>query len=120
MQVANITLINANLGQDPELKQTNGGLDFLKFSCAVNTKRGNQDRTAWYSCTVWGKQALTLAPLLHKGSTVCVTGRLDPREYEAKDGTTRTSLDVSASDVILTGPKEDRPTRQQPDDDIPF
>lgn len=116
MQVAQITLINANLGQDPELKQTDSGLEYLSFSCAVNTRKGNQDRTAWYRVTVWGKQAATLAPLLRKGSTVCVTGRLDPREYTDKQGTGRTSLDITAQDVVLTGPKPDGPAAS----DVPF
>lgn len=119
MQVANITLINANLGGDPEIKQTHSGLDVLSFSCAVNSKRGQEESTAWYRVSVFGKQAQTLAGLLGKGSTVCVTGRLQPREFEGRAGDTRTSLDVTASDVILTGARPDRADEGSMDS-VPF
>lgn len=115
--VCNVTIINANVGSEPELKQVNSGLDLLTFSCAVNTERGNHKSTAWYRISVWGKQAVTLAPLLHKGSLVHITGRLAPREYEANDGTTRTSLDVTASDVILPPRSSSTP---EPSEEVPF
>lgn len=119
LSVCNVNIINANVGSEPELKQIRDGLDLLSFSVAVNTERGNHKSTAWYRVSVWGKQAVTLAPMIHKGSLVHITGRLAPREYEAKDGTTRTSLDVTASDVLLP-PRSSQPERQDDTDDVPF
>ena len=64
--------------------------------------RGSADRFLPHQCVASvGGNLLALA----KGRKVAVVGELQARQYEAKDGTTRMSLDVSADEVEFLSPK---------------
>lgn len=94
---------------EPETKITPQGHNLVSFSVAVSSKRGGEETTTWARCTAWGKQAegldaLAQRGLFAKGALVQVTGQLVAREYQANDGSTRTSLDVNANDVRLCSP----------------
>lgn len=142
--VAKITLIG-NLGRDPETRYTPSGVMNVQFSMAVTrrwTDQGGQqqERTTWFRVTAWRRLAETLDQLtqngaLVKGKQVYVLGTIESREYQDKDGITRTSLDVTADDVVLLGSRADaegggaRPQGNRPDsfgtsdqnfDDVPF
>ena len=106
--IAKVTLIG-NLGNEPETKILPSGTTALSFSVAVNRRgrQGEQEITDWYRVTAYGKQAEGLDKLaqmggLAKGRQVYVEGRLEPRLYE-KDGQTRLSLDVNATEVQALG-----------------
>lgn len=90
-----------NLGRDAELKQTKSGDSVCTFSVAVSDKR--TDSTAWYACSVWGARGSVLAPMLTKGKSVWISGRLVPREYKGKNDELRTSFDVRVSDLEFVG-----------------
>lgn len=119
MQVANVNIVG-NIGSDPELRQTGGGLDVLNFSVAVNSKRRDEESTAWYRVAVFGSRAQTLSPLLSKGQSVYVCGRLEPREYTTRDGGKGVSLDLTASDVILVGGREAAKPASVDMEEVPF
>jgi single-strand DNA-binding protein len=107
---ANITLVG-RLGGDPTTKYLPSGTMTVSFSVAVSSRRGEQESTAWYRVSAFSRLAETLDKLtqqgaLVKGREVYVAGRLEPREYKAHSGETRTSLDVSADTVQLIGPRD--------------
>ena len=56
--------------------------------------------TDWFRVTVWGDRAERTAEQFRKGNKVFVEGRFRTREYEAKDGQKRTSLEITADNVI--------------------
>jgi single-strand DNA-binding protein len=102
-----VTLVGA-LGQDPELKFTQGGQAILKFRMATTEsyadKEGKrQERTEWHSVVMWGKRAESLNKLLFKGRTVWVEGRLQTRNWDDKNGEKRYATEVVATDVGLLG-----------------
>jgi single-strand DNA-binding protein len=103
----NKVMLLGNLGQDPELKLTQGGQALLKLRIATTEtyqdKSGQrQERTEWHSVTLWGKRAEALAKFLTKGTTVFVEGSLRTDSYE-KNGEKRYQTVVNASNIILTG-----------------
>jgi single-strand DNA-binding protein len=130
------------LGRDPELRYTPDGTPVCDFSVATTERRKDrsgefQDITTWFRVTVWRKQAELAGQYLAKGRQVYVEGRLIQREYQDRDGNTRYSLEVTASDVQFIGSRgEDAPpmrdegrAKAQPaeaspaqvtEDDIPF
>ena len=55
-----------------------------------------------------------------KGSQIAVTGKLQTRSYEAKDGSTRYVTEVVANGVEFLGSKEKTEDRQKSFDDSPF
>lgn len=91
------------LGRDPQAKQTKSGATFITFSLAVDSGFGQNKKTEWFNVSVFGKTAEIAQKFLHKGSCVCVSGSLSTREYEAKDGKNKTSLEISADSVNFVG-----------------
>ena len=75
-----VTLIG-RLTKDPELKYTQGGKAFCKFSIAV-TREFNRDEADFISCVAWDKRAETIAEYLRKGRRIAIQGRLNVRNYE--------------------------------------
>ena len=113
--MAEIT-VTGNVGQS-ELKFTQGGSAYLRFSVAENhrKKTGNEwvdDGTTWWNITVWDKLAERLAEAVVKGARVVVTGTVRSREYE-KDGETRTAYGINARTVGVV-PKFDAPRPSTP------
>lgn len=113
---ANITIVG-NLGRDPETRYTSNGRMNVSMNVAVSHRFRDQsgqqqERTNWFRVTAWGTQAENLDRMaqqgwLVKGRTVFVTGRFEGREYTGNDGVLRTSLDISANEVQLVGPRPD-------------
>ena len=118
----NKVIVVGNLGRDPEMKFTPQGTAVCTFSVATNERRKNnageqQDVTTWFRVTVWGRQAETVSKYLSKGRSVYVEGRLQVDEWTDKQGKTRFTLEVNATDVqfIGGGEREGIPTRIQPE-----
>lgn len=104
----NKIIVVGNLGRDPELRYTPQGAAVCSFSMATNEKRRDkagdmQDVTTWFRITLWNKQAENASKYLTKGSSVYIEGRLRVEEWTDKDGKTRSSLEVNASDMQFIG-----------------
>lgn len=95
-----------NLTRDPELTETAGGVQVCRFSVAVNRGYGDDRTTDFYNVTAWRKTAEAVARYTKKGNKIAVYGDLQIRQYEANDGTRRTSVDVIAQDVEFLTPKQ--------------
>lgn len=102
-----ITLIG-NLTHDPDVRSTPNGVTVCTFTIAVNRRfaSANGERaTDFFRVNAWRQLGETCARYLSKGRKVAVIGELQARTYEAKDGTTRMSLDVQADEVEFLSPK---------------
>ena len=120
-----------HLGQDPDVKQTNGGT-LARFSLATTERYKNKQgervsETQWHNVVVWGNLADLAQQYLHKGKEVALEGKLNHRSYEDKDGNKRYVTEVVASDFLMLGKKDDpvratQTAEQQtvPADDLPF
>src|SRR5689334_23893449 len=99
-------MIIGNLGRDPEMRYTPSGRPVTEFSVAVNQSTKNQqtgewvEATDWFRVTVWGDRAERTAEQFRKGNRVFVEGRFRTREYEARDGQKRISLEITADNVV--------------------
>ena len=110
----NVVVITGNLTQDPELRHTGGGTAVCELRVAVNSRRKDGqsgewvDKANYFSVTVWGAQGENCANYLSKGRPVAVEGRLDWREWEAKDGSgKRQAVQIVANSVQFLGTKPD-------------
>ncbi len=101
-----VTLVG-RLGKDAETRFTPGGVSVTSFSVATERSWKDQksgewvSETDWHNVVLWKKEKL--AGYLSKGTTVCVTGRLQTRNYEDKGGGKRYVTEVIAEDVVLCG-----------------
>lgn len=103
-----ITLIG-NLTHDPEIRSTPSGVTICTFTIAVNRRFANSDgdrQTDFFRINAWRQLGENCGRYLSKGRKVAVIGELQARQYEAKDGSTRMSLDVSADEVEFLTPKD--------------
>ena len=97
-----VTLIG-RLTKDPELKFTPGtGTAVANFTIAVDRRVPNKDgqrEADFISVVVWGKIAENTANYMSKGKLIAVSGRIQARSYDAKDGTKRYVTEVVAEEV---------------------
>lgn len=117
-----LTIIG-NLTHDPETRSTPNGVTVCSFTVAVDRKFKDQSgerTTDFFRVNAWRQLGDTCGRFLSKGKKVAVVGELQARTYEAKDGTTRMSLDVQADEIEFLSPKEKRDTEEkEPDDVVP-
>ena len=90
--------IAGNIGKDATLRRTQNGDPVLGWSVAVEERNGQDKRTLWFDCSLWGKRGEALAQYLTKGTRVAVSGDLSTREHDG-----RTYLTVKAAEVTLMG-----------------
>ncbi len=101
----NKMMIIGNLGADPELRYTPSGKAVTELRVAVNDNRKGPDgewieETLWFRVSIWEQQAERLAEQLRKGNKIYAEGQLRAREYEARDGQKRTSLELAFARVV--------------------
>ncbi|MDQ4122027.1 MAG: single-stranded DNA-binding protein [Acidobacteriota bacterium] len=104
----NKIILVGNLGRDPELRYTPQGTPVCSFTMATNEKRKGgageqQDVTTWFRVTIWGQRAEVASKYLTKGSPVYIEGRLRLEEWTDRDGKTRQTLDVQATEMQFIG-----------------
>jgi single-strand DNA-binding protein len=109
----NVVVITGNLTRDPELRSTPGGTSVCKLRVAVNSRRKDGQSGEWidkpnyFDVTVWGAQGENCANYLSKGRPVAIEGRLDWREWEAKEGGgKRQSVEIIANSVQFLGSRD--------------
>ena len=97
-----ITLVG-NLTKDPELRFTTGGRGVASFGLAVSRRyqvnNEWQEQTSFFNVVAWGSLGENAAASLTKGTRVVVTGRLEQRTYETKEGEKRNVVEVIADEI---------------------
>ena len=97
-----VTLVG-NITRDPELRFTTGGRGVASFGLAVNRRyqvNGEwQDQTSYFNIVAWGQLGENAASSLTKGMRVVVSGRLEQREYQNREGEKRTAIEINADEV---------------------
>jgi single-strand DNA-binding protein len=102
----NIVVISGRLVRDPEMRYSQNGKAFTKFTMAVNRGgRGEngQNEADFLPVVVWDKQAEACAQYLQKGSQVLISGRITTRNYTTDDGSKRFVTEVIANRVEFVG-----------------
>lgn len=104
----NKIFIIGRLTAEPENRTTPNGISVTTLRVAVN-RRMNRDQADFFNVVTWRGLADNCARYLVKGQQVAVEGELQTRSYEAKDGTTRTVVEIQADNVeFLAKPGESR------------
>ena len=103
-----VTLVG-RLAKDPELRTTNTGKSVCSFTVAVNRRfqQEGQPSADFFQVTAWGKQGEVINQYMAKGRQIALSGRLQNRTYDAKDGTKRYVVDVILEEFDFIGSKSD-------------
>ena len=97
-----------NVGNDPEIKNLDGGKKLASLSIATNESYTNEkgervDQTEWHRVTAWGKTAEIIEKYVTKGKEVAIEGKLSHRSYDDKNGEKRYITEVVVSGIQLFG-----------------
>lgn len=125
MSINQVT-ISGNITRDPKVIDTVSGSCVLKFGVAVNDRRKNkdgqwEDYASFFDCVMFGKRAQSLSQYIHKGTKVCVSGKLNQDRWEdKKTGENRTNVVIHVDEFEFMNRRE-KPTQAiYEDDEIPF
>jgi single-strand DNA-binding protein len=96
--------------RDPELRRTGSGVAVTSFTIAVdrdyNPKDGAEKETDFIDCNAWRGTAEFVSKYFTKGSTIIVSGRLQIRNWQDKDGNKRRNAEVVADSVYFGDSKK--------------
>lgn len=97
-----VTLVG-NVTKDPELRFTTGGRGVASFGLAVSRRyqvnNEWQEQTSFFNVVAWGTLGENAAASLNKGHRIVVTGRLEQRSYETKEGEKRSVVEINADEI---------------------
>src|SRR5690606_30474145 len=104
---ANKVSLVGNLGNDPDMKNTQGGMAICTLSLATPSVRkdrdGNQEeKTEWHRVKLFGKLGEIAGEYLRKGRQVYIEGRIEYGSYE-KDGVKHYTTDIVADEMQMLG-----------------
>ncbi len=105
----NKVILLGNLGKDPEVKYTQGGMAVARFSLATTErakdKEGNwQDKTEWHNLVAFGRTAEVAGEYLKKGRTVYIEGSLRSSSWDDKEtGQKKYKTEVIVNEMIMVG-----------------
>ncbi|WP_333627843.1 single-stranded DNA-binding protein [Stenotrophomonas cyclobalanopsidis] len=108
----NKVILVGNLGNDPDVKYTQGGMAITRISLATTSYRkdkdGNQqERTEWHRVVLFGKLGEIAGEYLRKGSNVYIEGSLRYDKYTGQDGVEKYSTDIVADEMQMLGGKQE-------------
>ena len=112
---------------DPELRYTESGKAYTRFTLAVNRnykKESGETDADFISIVAWEKRAETISKYIKKGNRLSVSGRIQTGSYEKEDGSRGYLNDVIVDELefLESKPKEDKPAPEYEEkvEDDPF
>ena len=103
----NKVILVGNLGNDPDVKYTQGGMAITTLSLATTSVRkdrdgNNQEKTEWHRVKLFGKLGEIAGEYLRKGRQVYIEGRLEYGSYD-KDGVKHYTTDIIGDEMQMLG-----------------
>ncbi|MFL0196971.1 single-stranded DNA-binding protein [Clostridium sp. WILCCON 0269] len=129
----NKVVLIGRLTRDPDLRFTPGkGTPVARITVAVDRRfsKDGQKEADFIPVIIWGKQAESAANYMAKGRLIGISGRIQTRSYESKDGVRKYVTEVIADEVQFLEWGKKQETQEGNDDygedltpvdgDIPF
>ncbi|MEQ1553411.1 MAG: single-stranded DNA-binding protein [Ferruginibacter sp.] len=97
-----------NLGNAPEVRNTESGKKLVRFSVATNEQYKNASgekvtETQWHNLIAWGKIADIAEKFLVKGAEVAIEGKLVNRNYMDKEGNKKYITEIQVNELLMLG-----------------
>ena len=104
----NKVILVGNLGNDPEMKYTQGGMAVCSLSLATTSVRkdkdGNQiEKTEWHRVKLFGKLGEIAGEYLRKGRQVYIEGSIRYDKFTGQDGVEKYFTDIVADEMQMLG-----------------
>ncbi len=108
----NHIVLMGRLAKDPELRYTSANVPVASFRLAVDRDFGNREtgekQADFIDVVAWRQTAEFVSKYFTKGRMAAVSGRLQSRNWEDRDGNKRTSYEVVADNVYFGDSKSSR------------
>lgn len=119
----NQIIIKGRIVHSPELKTTQSGVNVCRFSVAVDRrfKQNGEKVTDFFDCVAWRSSADFVSKYFDKGQEILLSGEMQSRQYEARDGSKRRAWEISVDNVEFCGSKQSgaAPTQAAPQQPAP-
>lgn len=108
-QCLNRADVIGHVTRDPEIRTTTGGQKVLTLGVASNERWKDRnsgeekERTEFHNVVLWGLLAEQAGKFVKKGNRVYVSGRVQTRSWETKEGGKRTTTEIIGETVSLLG-----------------
>lgn len=139
----NKVILGGRLTADVELKGTPSGVSVCSFSLAVNRKysKDSEAQTDFINCVAWRNTAEFISKYFRKGSSLCVVGSVQTRNWTDNNGQKRYATEIVVDEAMFVdsktegeapsgatyeealsavAPKSEEFTPLSQDDDLPF
>jgi single-strand DNA-binding protein len=110
----NKVILLGNVGKDPEIRSTAGGMAVATFSIATTDRQkdpqGNwQDKTEWHNLVAFQRNAEVIRDYVKKGNKLYVEGKLTTRSWDDKEsGQKKYRTEIIVNEIsLLSGRGED-------------
>ena len=109
----NKVILVGNVGKDPEIRATQGGMNIATFSLATTDRTKGQDgqwtdRTEWHNLVAFQRTAEIVRDYVKKGSQVYVEGKIQTRSWDDKEsGQKKYRTEILINDLQLLGGRGD-------------
>lgn len=104
----NVVAIMGRLVADPELRTTTQGNSVCSFRIACDrsyVQQGQERQADFIDIVAWRQQADFVSKYFQKGSLIAIEGSLQTRQYQDKQGSKRTAMEVVANNISFAGAK---------------
>jgi single-strand DNA-binding protein len=109
--VLNHIVVMGRLTRDPELRTTQSGVNVASFTVAVDRDFGGRDgaerQTDFFDCAAWRQTGEFVSKYFQKGRMIVVSGRMQSRKYQDREGNNRTAWEIQADNVYFGDSKRD-------------
>lgn len=115
----NIVCLTGRLVKDPEIRYTKDQKPVASFTLAVerNYKDANGERPAdFVNCVAWNNSATFLERYANKGDMLSVTGKVQVRKWQTRDGENRYKTEISCDSVEILSKKKGGQNREDVDE----
>lgn len=108
----NKVILGGKMVENPELRVTPQGINVTSFRIAVN-RRGAGNNTDFFNVQAWRNTAEFVTKYFRKGSSICVMGSIQNREWTDQNGQKRYATDIVADEAYFVDAKSDNVGQQQ-------
>ena len=111
----NKIIIKGRLTRDPELKTGGSGVEYCRFTVAVDRRRAKDKpkESDFFECTAFDKTGVAISKFFSSGKEILLEGRMESNKSE-KDGVKRTFWGLSVDSFEFCGSKGDSAPAQAP------
>lgn len=105
----NVAMIIGNLTRDPEMRFTPNGKAVTSFAVATNREWSVEgqahEEVEFHNVVAWTKLGEICNQLLHKGTKVYISGRIQTRNWDDAQGLKHYRTEIVADEMIVLSPK---------------